>query len=196
MPNNQCSTLVEMIKQIMPCLLASRALQVPLRQRAKFEGWFKIELTAALELQEARVCIEQDYPTGLGNRYRADLKVKLGAIGKEFFIMLKTVNTNFRFDGVKNCTRPITKNIQGVIADIDKLRFLPHDTVGYVLFPVFPVSASERARQDQLKRHIDRLKDFGNIVTDSFVRRASDWGISWFLMEVKFQGQQPRRPAN
>jgi len=39
-------------------------------------------------------------------------------------IELKTINTNVRYLGVKNKIRPITKNTEGVVEDIEKLQRL------------------------------------------------------------------------
>lgn len=53
-------------------------------------------------------------------------------------------------DGVLARTRPITKNIRGVIIDAGKLRQCPGD--GIVAFCLFPVEAGDDRWLDYLKR--------------------------------------------
>lgn len=178
------TAFVETTQRIMPNLLADPALEIPLRQRAKFEGWLKIELAAALEAQGGQVRLEQGYV--VGNRtYRADLAVSRTGWDKEILVMLKTVNTNFRFEGVDQVTRPITMNISGVIADVRKLRELPSDKIGYVLFPVFPVAIAPETREAQLKQHLARVTETEfDLVAQAFLERSPEWGISWYLGAV------------
>lgn len=69
----------------------------------------------------------------------------------EYFVELKTATTNWRMEGIKNATRPITKNIQGVIEDGRKLRKL--NGRGSLVFAMFPV----RHEDDQWLRYLDRI---------------------------------------
>jgi hypothetical protein len=101
------------------------------------------------------VRLEYQYQTKLGSYCRADLWLDLGS-GQEALIMLKTVNTSFRFDGVDVNTRPITSNIRGVIKDIGKLRDAANECSGWMVFPIYPVSALESDREKQLRRHSTR----------------------------------------
>lgn len=172
-------------QDIMRDLLSCSRLDVPLRQRAKFEGWLKIELAAALAARDWKVCVERGYPGSSGQIYRADLTVGLSD-GSEILVMLKTANTNFRFTGVQVAHRPITKNFKGIIEDIGKLKGLPPGKHGYVLFAVFPVSASQMTRQAQLAPYLQRVQVVGaNLTIDDFVARTSEWGVAWFLGMIK-----------
>lgn len=178
-------TFSKAIQDIMRHLLDCSKLDVPLRQRAKFEGWLKIELAAALAVGGWEVCIERSYSGSLDQIYRADLSVSLSD-GSEILVMLKTANTNFRFKDVQIVHRPITKNFKGIIEDIGKLKNLPPAKRGYVLFVAFPVSASHITRQVQLTRYIQRVQVAGvDLTIEDYVARAPEWGIAWYLGEVK-----------
>lgn len=178
-------TFSKAIQDIMRYLLGCSKLDMPLRQRAKFEGWLKIELAAALAAGGWEVCIERGYSGPFGQTYRADLAISLND-GSEILVMLKTANTNFRFTDVLIAHRPITKNFQGIIEDIGKLKDLPPDKHGYVLFAVFPVSASHVTRQMQLTSYLQRVQVAGvDLTIDDFIARTSKWGIAWYLGTVK-----------
>ena len=58
-------------------------------------------------------------------------------------VELRTFNTNWRCESCQNLNRPITDNIDGVIADVRGLRRLPSDAgaLRLVLFTLFPVPA-------------------------------------------------------
>lgn len=175
------------IQQIMPQLLHAPVLDIALKQRAKFENWLKVELGAALDKAGFDVRLEKSYTDGGGALYRADVAVVVE--GQTHLIMLKTVNTNFRFSGVENAHRPITKNIKGVMEDVHKLAVtLPH-TSGYILFPVFPVAAQESGRAGQLAVYLNRIRSCGvEFVAEGFVLRHRDWGISWYSGKVIAHG--------
>jgi len=96
--------------------------------RAKFEGWLKVECCDVLSLEYEGVLPEQN---------RIDISFK------DWVIELKTINTNYRHVNVKNMIRPITKNIEGIIDDINKLKKISTKNGG-VLFTVFPVSADNQ----------------------------------------------------
>ena len=179
--------LVDSIRHIMPQLLGASALDVPLRQRAKFENWFKIELAAALEEAGYPVRLEESFQSQAGRTYRADIAATVE--GTTCLVMLKTVNTNFRFPGVESLTRPITQNITEVIQDIEKLEGRPPGPVGFVLFPIFPVASHELDRNEQLRRHLDRIRNTGvGFVATGFLSRHPDWGLSWYLCQVERHG--------
>jgi len=114
--------------EVKPKLESNRGLSTFAAERAKFEGWLKVELCDSLSKHFGDVMPEKD---------RID--VTLG----DWVIELKTVNTNITFPNVKRKTRPITKNTQGVINDIRKLRSLKLVNKA-VLFVVFPVTHENR----------------------------------------------------
>lgn len=93
-------------------------------ERAKFEGWVKVELCESLSKYFKSIIPE-------GNR--------IDIIADDWAIELKTINTSFRFDNVKIKTRPIQKNVQAVIEDIDKLKLgnYKNKAVFFIVFPAF-----------------------------------------------------------
>ena len=74
-------------------------------------------------------------------------------------IELKTVNTNFRYPKVIDTTRPITKNIIGVNADIESLKTKDFKDK-FVIFIVFPVEHENNKWQIHLERITVNLEDY------------------------------------
>ena len=85
----------------------------------------------------------------------------------DWAIQLKTVNTNIRYPGVKNKHRPITKNVQGVVDDIEKLKSVAY-TKKTVLFVVFPIIHANKDWQTQLQRISSLLKEVEHIQFNFF----------------------------
>lgn len=108
-----------------------KLLRIPIRQRAKFEGWLKFELAHYLE-EMGMVSVEVESKPWL-RRNRTD--ITFFDDGEPYSVELKTPNTNWRVEGVSSNGRPITKNIQSIIDDAVKLNS-PNGIVGFVLFPV------------------------------------------------------------
>lgn len=106
-------------------------LRIPIRQKAKFEGWLKFELAHHLEkIGMKNVEVECKAPC---SRSRADIDFFNN--GEPYSIELKTPNTNWKVKGVKGNTRPITKNVQSIITDAKKLNS-ENGVMAFVLFPV------------------------------------------------------------
>lgn len=122
-------------------------LYVFVKERAKFEGWFKVELCDSLLDYFKDVVPEKN---------RVDISFE------DWGIELKTVNTNVRYPNVKNKRRPITKNIQGVLDDIEKLKKLDFRKKG-VLFIVFPITEDNKNWQTQFKKIESKLSDFKSL---------------------------------
>lgn len=119
-------------------------LRIPIRQRAKFEGWLKFELAYYLEEMGAKnVEVESKVPCG---RSRADIAFVNN--GEAYTLELKTPNTNWKVKGVKRNTRPITKNVQSIIADAKKL----NSENGVVAFVLFPLPAGDNRWELYLNR--------------------------------------------
>jgi hypothetical protein len=111
-------------------------MSVAVRQRAKFEGWLKFELAACAESAGMeKVAVESASREGT----RADLTFSYE--GRECNVELKTCNTNWRIEGVLSNTRPITKNIAGVILDAMKLSKCTG--CGIVALCLFPVPSND-----------------------------------------------------
>lgn len=107
-----------------------KLLRIPIRQKAKFEGWLKFELAHYLEeIGMDNVEVESKR---WNRRTRTDITFFDG--GKPYSVELKTPNTNWHVEGIYSNGRPITKNIQSIIDDAIKLNS-PKGIVGFVLFP-------------------------------------------------------------
>ena len=113
------------------------------KYRAKFEGWVKVELLGILQkLAKTEVVPEMD---------RHDL-----VMGDYCAIELKTTNTNYRIEGVLNKTRPITRNIESIIEDVEKLKKSKYP-FKMMVFVVFPLSNPEKP---EWKGHLSKLKPY------------------------------------
>lgn len=166
-------------------LLRRPELAVALRQRAKFEGWLKIEFAHLLEQRGCRVTLEAGTPTDRG-RVVADLLVEVPGLAPAL-VMLKTNNTNFRFPDVASGTRPVTKNVEATAQDVEKLRTACQGNPAYVVFPLFPVASSPGVRARQVERHLARLRAGGRarLLREGFVVppcSSGAWGIAWYIV--------------
>jgi hypothetical protein len=79
---------------ILKAVLCREPLTIPLRQRARFEGWLKLELAYGLEEHGFTVELEHEVED-----YRPDIRADLN--GTAFLLMLKTINMNFRFSDIR-----------------------------------------------------------------------------------------------
>lgn len=109
----------------------SEVINIALRSRNKFEGWLKFELASKLEKEGfSDVFVETPYER---RKDRYDLSFFNN--NDCYYIELKTPNTNWNINGIKKCTRPITKNIDSIITDTKKLNS-NNGIVAFVLFPL------------------------------------------------------------
>ena len=108
-------------------------------ERAKFEGWLKVELIDTLLKNDILALPEID---------RIDISFHDTAIE------LKTINTNYRFLNVKNKRRPITKNINGIIKDISDLKSKMFKDK-FVIFIVFPLELNIK----KWEKHINKIEN-------------------------------------
>lgn len=128
--------------ELCPKLENNDGLSIFARERAKFEGWLKVELCESLFKHFEDVAPEKN---------RIDISFD------SWGIELKTVNTNYRYNNVEKKTRPITKNVQGVIDDIEKLKSMTYSNRA-VLFVVFPVTNNKSEWQEHLQKISTILK--------------------------------------
>jgi len=129
-------------KKIIPRIETHHGLSVFAKEKAKFEGWLKVELCSILFEHFNDVTPE---------RNRIDLTFKNWAIE------LKTINTNYRFPNVVNKSRPITKNVTDVLYDIKKLKDTDYSNKA-VLFVVFPAKHENTNWQTHLKKISSQLQ--------------------------------------
>jgi len=140
--------LVNLIfNEIKPKLEDNQGLSIFAKERAKFEGWLKVELCDSLSKYFKDVAPE---------RNRIDVTFENWAIE------LKTINTNIRYKNVKNKHRPITKNTQGVINDIKKIKSNDYANRA-ILFIVFPIIHSNKKWQVQLQRILKLLREIKHV---------------------------------
>ena len=118
--------LCEMIEDIM--LRNQELVSIPIRQRAKFEGWLKFELAKTLRRYYSDTCVEYNVKTRIGSvsddgeDERADTHKLVDIFFDNVLLELKTPNTNYTNPLCETLTRPITKNIGDIIEDVKKLR--------------------------------------------------------------------------
>ena len=140
--------LVNLIfNEIKPKLENNQGLSIFAKERAKFEGWLKVELCDSLS---------KYFKDAAPERNRIDVTFENWAIE------LKTINTNIRYKNVKNKHRPITKNTQGVINDIKKIKSNDY-TNRAILFIVFPIIHSNKNWQVQLQRISKLLREIKHV---------------------------------
>lgn len=117
------------------------------KERAKFEGWLKVELCGILS---------KYFPDVVPERDRIDITFD------DWAIELKTINTNYRFkkEGVMNKTRPITRNVEGVINDVKKLKSTHYNNkaVLFVVFPVIPSHKDWERHLEKISSHLRKLQ--------------------------------------
>jgi len=106
-------------------LQSSQGVAICAQHRSKFEGWLKVELCDIFAEKNKKLTVPE--------KNRIDISFE------NWRIELKTVNTSYRFNNVEKKTRPITKNIDSLISDIQKLRKGFADFNRAVVFVVFPV---------------------------------------------------------
>lgn len=180
---------VPKMRRILRTLLAQRidVTRLACQQRAKFEGWIKFELASALILDPRfdQIILEDGYSSS----GRADLSFIFQ--GVKWYVELKTANTNWRADGLQNRTRPITKNINGIVDDILVLRQKSPPDRGLAIFCIFPVPLRlwEQTRE-QLAYHLGRIEEMGEIPDNTLLREveyvsvAENFGVCAFVVEV------------
>lgn len=151
--------------EIVKRIKLNNALSIFVQERSKFEGWLKVELCQILCNKFDVVLPEID---------RFDLIIA----GKEnVAIELKTLNTNYSFKnlGVKSKRRPITKNIDGVIKDINKLKESDYQDK-LVIFIAFPLDLE--CNMNYWKNQIVKIEDHEAIA-------------DLFYKEFRFQSEVP-----
>jgi len=111
-----------------------------MKNRAKFEGWFKVELCDILSKYTKNIIPEKD---------------RIDIVFDDWALELKTSNTNYRYENVENKTRPITKNVTSIIKDIKNLRNNKNYKNKAVVFIIFPLSKTTK----EWDKHILKIKN-------------------------------------
>lgn len=135
--------LHQLIFRKLPILIKEHSgLAVFARERAKFEGWLKVELCNIFANEERGY--ENTFPE----------MDHIDVVFQDWAIELKTINTSYRHEGAINKTCPTTKNVKDVIDDIIALRNNSslRNKKKAVVFVVFPMSSSTPQWTIQLDR--------------------------------------------
>ena len=110
------------------------------KNRAKFEGWLKVELCDILSKYTDNITPEKD---------------RIDIVFDNWALELKTSNTNYRYEHVENKTRPITKNVKSIIKDILDLKNNSTYSNKAVVFIIFPLSKDT----NDWNKHILKIKN-------------------------------------
>ena len=114
------------------------------KNRAKFEGWFKVELCDILSNHTDNITPEKD---------------RIDIVFDDWALELKTSNTNYRYTDVENKTKPVTKNVTSIIKDIIDLRNNKNYNKKAVIFIIFPLSETTKAWDEHISKIKKELKD-------------------------------------
>ena len=139
----------KIIRNAISEILLSRKelIKIPLRQKAKFEGWLNFEL--ALKLQQIGMNSVQVETKAKYERSRTD--ITFWDKYEYYRIELKTPNTNWKINGIAKTSRPITKNINWIIENAVKL----NSEDGIVAFVLFPIPLDDNS----WVKYIDRINN-------------------------------------
>lgn len=145
--------MVNELNDIIQYLLKSNEglLAIAVKQRAKFEGWLKFELAHALNCKYPGVVVEFSAERNGGEKVLVDLHAN------NSLIELKTANTNYCKDLCQSPTRPITKNVESINHDIEKLKSISFSGKKYIAFTMFPLD-SEQAYKKHTNNIVENLK--------------------------------------
>lgn len=122
---------------------ANKGLNTFAIEKAKFEGWLKVEFIDILNNNAIKAIPE---------KFRIDVTFEDAAIE------LKTINTNYRYNNVLPKTRPITKNVSSVLKDIADLKSKKFRDK-FVVFIVFPLNSNNKQWDIQLNKIKERVSD-------------------------------------
>ena len=142
-------------------------IEIACKQRSKFEGWLKFELIRIL-IENFDIIIEKTV-----ENYKIDLAITDNK-GEELYVELKTCNTSYKIDGVIDKSKPITKNINNIIKDVNKLKQL--NNKGKVVFIVFPLPPDKI--NEFIEQHLKKIeKDTGIKINHKFHELNKSYGI-------------------
>ena len=142
----------KLVREAITHILTERQdiLKLAMRQKAKFEGWLKFELASYLETYGMQ-SVEVESLIGY-TKFRSD--ISFFHDWNPYSIELKTVNTNWKIEGVRDTGRPLTKNISSVIKDTMKL----NSEFGIIAFVLFPIPCEDRRWEAYISRIMKETK--------------------------------------
>ena len=151
---------IEIIKEIVDS--NKDVLTLACRGRSKFEGWLKFEIARRLLKKGFEVFPEHG---------RFDIAI-FDESKDEFVVELKTANISYRIKGVKNKTRPVTKNFKSIEKDTEKIK--RSGKKGKVIFVIFPVPVNDKRYLEFVERV---QKNTGVSIIENFLRIEYNYGI-------------------
>ncbi|MFP3257190.1 MAG: hypothetical protein RXO36_05280 [Candidatus Nanopusillus acidilobi] len=137
----------------------SKGIAVFVNKRDKFEGWLKVEIVDILYNKITKNVTPEasDNNKNITSEENKNYQ-HIDIVFDDSALELKTINTNYRCNGVENKTRPIVLNVKQLKKDIDKLRELHIKDIKNkaILFVVFPLPDD---KIDEFKeKHLQKLK--------------------------------------
>jgi len=159
---------------IYACLKENRKkLQYPIRQKAKFEGWLKIELFYSIwhklldRNQDSEIKLEQSYR----HNTKCHCDIFFCTPKKKYvYLELKTINTNYdcNSDLIMKKTKPITKNVRSVIEDANKLEKIKNKEVkkivAFVVYPLCEEKLDEwEYHESKINKKMGKFVDFKDL---------------------------------
>lgn len=129
-------------KEVPSKIQSHNGLNYFVKNRAKFEGWFKVEICEILSKHTDNITPEKN---------------RIDIVFDDWALELKTSNTNYRYEKIKNKTKPITKNIKSILKDIIDLKNNDSYQKKAVVFIIFPLSLSKS--KNDWEQHISKIRD-------------------------------------
>lgn len=111
-----------------------------IKNRSKFEGWFKVELCDILSKHTKNITPEKD---------------NIDIVFDNWALELKTSNTSYIYENVENKNKPITENVASIIKDIVDLRNNTNYENKAVIFIIFPLSKTTEG----WNKHISKIQN-------------------------------------
>lgn len=145
-----------------------KGLDIFVMLRSKFEGWLKVEICNILSNYTDKIFPEKDY---------VDIVVDNWAIE------LKTVNTSYKVDGVDSKTKPLSKNINSVIKDINDLKRknYKHKAVIFIVFPLQKSNKKWQEYKEKITRNLVSPLD----MKEKFFKTSSGIEIALYCCVIK-----------
>lgn len=135
--------LWKILEQEVPSKISvNKGLNHFVNNRAKFEGWFKVEICNILSEYVNKITPEKD---------------RIDIVFDDWALELKTSNTNYKYENIQNKAKPITKNINSILKDIQDLKNNSLYQKKAVVFIVFPLSLS--TCKDLWEQHLLKIKE-------------------------------------
>lgn len=167
-------------------------LWIAVRRRARFEGWFKLELAYELEVSGFKeVTLEERYQESK----RADITFKVN--NDKCFLELKTCVTNWAVRGVPLITHVnITQEVGSFLdEDLESVKLVKKPNLGVALMLLFPTKAESDiiSKIKAWKKHGDRLLGESPLIRT--VKLMDEVSIALLLFGPYQDGRLMREPV-